>query len=140
MKKRIFVLATLLSLSLLLSGCGAKPLPDGMEEATAGEAGRTIVTLLNEGDYQSVVDQFQPEFREEYGVTADKIAEIMTAIAPAGEFVQFERTLAIGGQSKSYDGDYASVIVYANHAEDNVVYELSFTPDLTLMGLSVKHK
>jgi len=140
MKKRISVIAALLSLALLLSSCGAKPLPDGMEEETVGEAGRSIVNLLAAEEYQTVVDAFHPEFREEYDVTADKVAEIMDTVSAAGPFVQIEKTLAVGGKSDNYAGSYASVVVYAVHEESDVIYELSITPDLALIGLSVKEK
>ena len=140
MKKRISVIAALLSLALLLSSCGAKPLPDGMEEETVGEAGRSIVNLLAAEEYQAVVDAFHPEFREEYDVTADKVAEIMDTVSAAGPFVQIEKTLAVGGKSDNYAGSYASVVVYAVHEESDVIYELSITPDLALIGLSVKEK
>ena len=140
MKKRISVIAALLSLALLLSSCGAKPLPDGMEEETVGEAGRSIVNLLAAEEYQTVVDAFHPEFREEYDVTADKVAEIMDTVSAAGPFVQIEKTLAVGGKSDNYAGSYASVVVYAVHEESDVIYELSITPDLALIGLSVQEK
>ena len=53
MKKRTMGLLTAAVLSaLLLSGCGARPLPSGMEEEAVGQAGQDIVEMLVAQDYQ----------------------------------------------------------------------------------------
>ena len=126
---------------VLLSGCSsARPLPEGMDEETAGQAGRDMVALLTAQDYQSVADAFRPDVKEQYQVTADTIRAAMDTVAGAGAYVKTDRTLAVGGRSESFSGDYASVIVYCEHEEEDVIYEMSFDPDLALLGLSVKEK
>ena len=141
--KKGFVLGLVLALSLtLISGCtSAKPLPESMDEEVTGEAGQAIVAMLAEEDYQGVVDSFRADMKDAYSVTPDAVKDIMDqALAEAGAFVSVDKTLVIGGQSDDFDEDYASVIVYAEHESQDVIYELSFDTDLALLGLGVKQK
>lgn len=140
-KLRIPLLALTLALGLfLLSGCGMRPLPDGMEEETAGEAGRAVVALLAAEDYQAVADAFRADIREELNITAQAIEEVMEVIAEAGPYVSTDQTLAVGGTSDSFDEPFAMVSVYCEHESKDVIYTLSFDTDLVLINLAVKQK
>lgn len=140
-KLRISLLALALIFALsLLSGCGMRPLPQGMEEETAGEAGRAIVALLAAEDYQAVADAFRADIREELNITAQAIEEVMAVIAEAGPYVSTDQTLAVGGTSDSFDEPFAMVSVYCEHESKDVIYTLSFDTDLVLINLAVKQK
>jgi len=140
-KLRISLLALTLILGLsLLSGCGMRPLPEGMDKETAGEAGRAIVALLVAEDYQAVADAFRADIREELDVTAQAIEEVMEVIAEAGPYVSTDQTLAVGGTSDSFDEPFAMVSVYCEHESRDVIYTLSFDTDLVLINLAVKQK
>ena len=140
-KLRIPLLALALIFALsLLSGCDMRPLPDGMEEETAGEAGRAIVALLAAEDYQAVADAFRADIREELNITAQAIEEVMEVIAEAGPYVSTDQTLAVGGTSDSFDEPFAMVSVYCEHESKDVIYTLSFDTDLVLINLAVKQK
>ena len=140
-KLRISLLALALIFALsLLSGCGMRPLPDGMEEETAGEAGRAIVALLAAEDYQAVANAFRADIREELNITAQAIEEVMEVIAEAGPYVSTDQTLAVGGTSDSFDEPFAMVSVYCEHESKDVIYTLSFDTDLVLINLAVKQK
>ena len=66
MKRRWFLLCTVLMLMFLLIGCkvSGHPLPEGMEEDDVLEQGREIVAMLNEGDWQGVYDQLRFDGQE----------------------------------------------------------------------------
>lgn len=137
--KKILRLSPLL-LILLLVSCSARPLPDGMDEETAGQAGRDMVALLTAGDYQGVADAFREDLAQQYSVTPEAIGAIMDTVSPTGTYVKTERTLAVGGGNKDFTEPYASVIVYCEHTDGNVIYEFSFDTQLNLIGLQVKKK
>ncbi len=138
--KRISPLLLSLALLFSLSGCSARPLPDGMDEETAGQAGRDMVALLTARDYQGVAEAFREDMAQQYSVTPEAIGAIMETVSPAGSYVKTERTLAVRGGSKDFTEPYASVIVYCEHTQGNVIYEFSFDTQLDLIGLQVKRK
>ena len=141
LRKKLLPALTLVLLSAaLLSGCGARPLPDGIEEEAAGEAGKEIVQLLLAGNYQAVADAFDPTIRESLGVSAQLISDSISQVLDAGEYLNTYQVMAVGGQSKNYDGDFVTVGIYCEHEEVDIVYELSFDTDLELIGLDAKQK
>lgn len=143
LKKRIRAgaAALLLAAVLPLSGCGkARPLPDGMDEETVGEAAREIVAMLLDEDYRGVADAFRLDVREEYSVTEEAVEEMMGSAAGAGAYVRTTRTLVLGGSSESFDEPYAAAAVYCEHESRDVIYEISFDTGLNVIGLQVKQK
>jgi len=141
MKRRIAGLLALLTLgSLLLSGCGARPVPEGIEEEAAGQAGQAIVELLLAGDYQSVVDSFDPAMRESLALTPEGIQKVVEPALNSGAYISTYKIMAVGGQSKGYDGEYVVVGIYCEHEKMDVVYEMSFDTELELLGLSSKQQ
>lgn len=127
-------------LLLLLAGCGAHPLPEGMEEETVGNAAQAVVDQLNAGDYQGVADAFRADLREELEITADTVKAAMDTAAEAGAYVRTTDILAVGGDRKKFDEPYGVAIVYSEHEAKDVIYELSFDTDMELIGLGVKQK
>ena len=140
--KRFAALGLLLVLTIsLLTGCATKtrPLPKTMEEEVVGEAARKIVTMLVNEDYQGVADAFRQDMKETYSVDADAVKAIVGDIkTEAGAFVEFNKTVAVGGKSKGFDEEYASVVVAAKHENKTVFYEISLDQDLHLLGLGLK--
>ena len=142
MKKKLSaVLALALCLSMSLSGCSkAKPLPEGMDQETVGNAAKEVVSQLIAGEYQTVADTFRDDMQEEYSVTAQTIADVMATVADAGAYVRTEEVLVLGGQSKTFEEPYAAVAVYCEYENKDIVYEMSFDLDLELIGLAAKQK
>lgn len=142
MKRRIFAAAAALCLAavLLLPGCSkARPVPAGMDEQTVGEAAREVVTMLRDGDYQGVADKFRLDMREEYGITADTVRDLMSSVSEAGSYERTTKTLVVGGgENENYDDPFASAAVYCDHESKNVIYEFSFDTDMNLIGMQIK--
>ena len=143
MKKMIRTLAAALPLITALSalsGCSARPLPEGLDEETCGQAGQAIVTMLLDGDYQGVVDAFDPDMRESIDLTTEQVEAVMVPVLDAGAYLNTYQIMAVGGQSKNYSGEYITVGIYCEHEEKDVVYEMSFDTDLELIGLTAEQK
>ena len=143
MKKLTRSLAAALALAatlISLSGCSARPLPEGMDEASCGQAGQAIVSMLLDGDYQGVVDAFDPEMRESIGLTTEQVEAVMVPVLDAGPYLNTYQVMAVGGQSSSYDGELIVVGIYCEHEDKDVVYEMSFDTDLELLGLTAEQK
>ena len=119
MKRRTTgLLAAALLAVLLLAGCGTRPLPSGMEEEAVGQAGQEIVE----------------------GVTADTIQSEMDKVSEAGPYVETIKRMAVGGKNKDYGEDYAVAVIYCEHEEKNIAYQLSFDTDLNLIGIYAEVK
>ena len=140
MKKRMAALLAALTALTLLTGCSARPLPGGMTEEACGEAGKAIVQLLLDGDYQGVADAFDPEMRAALNVTAELVETSISPVLDAGAYLNTYQVMAVGGQNKNYDGDFVTVGIYCEHEDVDVVYEMSFDTDLELIGLDAKQK
>lgn len=141
MKKKVcLILAAALSVCMLLTGCEAKPVPDGMDEAQVADAAQTIVEQLLNQEYQAVADAFRADLKTEYNVTAQTIEDMMARIEKAGAFVAVEETLVRGGRNKDFKEPYAAVTIYCEHEKDDVVYDMSLDMDLALLGLAVDKK
>ena len=136
MKKRIPALLTALILMLGLTSCSVHRLPEGISEEAAAEAGEAVVALLLAGDYQGVVDAFDPDMREKLALTADQVELVMVPVLDAGAYVSTYKIMSVGGQSSGYEGTYVTVGIYCEHEKKDIVYEMSFDTDLELIGLT----
>ena len=140
-KVRFLALGLALVLALALTGCkGSKPLPEGMDLEKTGEAGRQLATMLTEGDYQGVLDQFDPDMLSQYQITADDLGELMASTEECGAFKEITDTVCVGTEAKEFEGTFASVTVYCEHEDGDVIYVFSLDTDLSLLGLQLKTK
>ena len=140
-RNKAWILSLLLVLSVFLfAGCRSSSLPEGVEKDDVEAAGLEILELLKTGEYQAVADAFRADLKEQYAVDADKVAEIMNSVAEAGAFEKISERKMTSGKNDSFSEPYSIAIFYCEHAEEDVVYEMSFDADLTLIGFQVKQK
>lgn len=133
--RRVIGAALALILVLALTGCSGKPLPEGMDEETLLDAGREIVTLLNEGDYQGVYDRMRADGQE--ASTVDDVREAMeNLLDEVGPYVKENDTLATG-QTLDSGEEYGTAVFYCKHEKKNVVYRVAFSAEMELMGFTV---
>ena len=133
--RRVIGAALALILVLALAGCSGKPLPEGMDEETLLDAGREIVTLLNEGDYQGVYDRMRADGQE--ASTVDDVREAMeNLLDEVGPYVKENDTLATG-QTLDSGEEYGTAVFYCKHEKKNVVYRVAFSTEMELMGFTV---
>ena len=127
------MLAAGVLLALALCACSGNPLPDGMEEGALLDAGREVVELLNEQDYQAVYDRMRADGQEASSV--DDLETYMEALLEkAGPYVQEESSMATGQKLDSGER-YGTAVFYCKHEKDDVVYRIAFSTDMELMGL-----
>lgn len=119
----------------LLAGCSGKALPDGMDEEALLDAGREIVTLLNEGDYQAVYDRMRADGQETS--TVDDIREAMeNLLDDVGPYVKENDTL-VTGQKLDSGEEYGTAVFYCKHEKKKAVYRVAFSTEMELMGFTV---
>ena len=119
----------------LLAGCSGKALPEGMDEEALLDAGREIVTLLNEGDYQAVYDRMRADGQETS--TVDDIREAMeNLLDDVGPYVKENDTL-VTGQKLDSGEEYGTAVFYCKHEKKKAVYRVAFSTEMELMGFTV---
>lgn len=140
MKKRLGV--ALLSLVLCFGlGCSCSPnghpLPEGMEESTVLEQGRTIISQLNDGEYTQVYEQL----REDAQALSpeESIASYMeSTLEQAGAYQSESDAMATGQTLDDTGEEYGTAVFYCKHEKKDVLYRIAFDLDMNLMGLEIK--
>ena len=64
----------------------------------------------------------------------------MDKVSEAGPYVETIKRMAVGGKNKDYGEDYAVAVIYCEHEEKNIAYQLSFDTDLNLIGIYAEVK
>lgn len=122
---------------LLLTGCRGSALPAGMEEETLLSAGREVLALLVDGQFEAVHDRLRADQRE--AVPAEDIRELVdSALDGAGAYREIEDAMTTG---QSSDGEsYGVAVFYCAFADGEALIRLAFDPDMELIGISVQRQ
>ena len=133
--KRAAATALGLLLACALVGCSGKPLPEGMDEETLLDAGREIVALLNQGDYQAVYDQMREDGRAVS--TVENVREAMEDLLDEVGAYEEESDCMTTGQELDSGEEYGTAVLYCQHEKKNAVYRIAFSTQMELMGFTV---
>lgn len=127
------VLCALLA-ALVVTGCGGTSLPQGMTEEALIDAGREILLLAVDGDYEAVRERLREDVRET--VTAEEIRSVvLTNVDGAGVYKQIESYMTTGQEA---NGERLGIaVLYCEYAKDDVLFRIAFDEDMCLVGLSV---
>lgn len=134
--KKIFCSAVGLLLSLaLLTGCQGKALPEGMSEDALLEAGKDVMLLVVQGDYQSVLETFRSDVQETLRVE-DIQTLALRQLDGAGVYKQIEKSMTTG---QSSDGEhYGVAVLYCEFSEKDILFRLAFDADMALIGMDIQ--
>lgn len=134
MKKLLLSLALC---ALLLTGCAAKPLPEGMEEDTVIRTGQEIVNLLVAEDYEEVAGRFRADVA--VSVTPEIVQDLMED-ATLGLGIYEGRTDAMA-TGRVVDGvDYGEAVILCEYKKGDVLFRIAFDTDMTLVGMEISEK
>lgn len=139
MKKRILTFCIGLATAFLLCGCTVEgnPLPDGMDETMVLDTGRTIVTELNEGDWQVIYDLLREDAKITTGSPEAIQAHMQAVLEKVGAFQSEEEAMATGQTIKETGEQYATAVFYCQHEKNQAMYRIAFSTDMELIGLQV---
>ena len=134
--KKIFCSAVGLLLSLaLLTGCQGKALPEGMSEDALLEAGKDVMLLVVQGEYQTVLETFRSDVQET--LTVEDIQTLaLRQLDGAGVYKQIEKSMTTG---QSSDGEhYGVAVLYCEFSEKDILFRLAFDADMALIGMDIQ--
>lgn len=136
MKKFVCLCILLCTCLALFTGCKGNPLPQGMDEQELIDAGRDIVTVLNQRDYDAVLAAFRTDIQST--LTTDDIAGLADEVLDkAGPYQYEDDTLATGQTDKASGEFFGVAVILVVHNKDSVLYRVSFDTNMTLLGLSI---
>lgn len=137
MKKRMLAVLVLAGL-VLLCGCrvSGRPLPEGMEADAVLDAGREIVALLNEEDWQEVYGRLRADAKEGASLE-DFQAAVEKNLDKAGAYEKETEAMATGQTIKATGEEYATAVLYCKHEKKSVLYRVAYSTDMELMGIEV---
>lgn len=132
--RRIKSVLCALLVALVVTGCGGTSLPQGMTEEALIDAGREILLLAVDGDYEAVRERLREDVRET--VTAEEIRSVvLTNVDGAGVYKQIESYMTTGQEA---NGERLGIaVLYCEYAKDDVLFRIAFDEDMCLVGLSV---
>lgn len=133
--KRVMGMTLALILVFVLAGCSGKPLPEGMDEETLLDAGREIVALLNQGEYQEVYDRMRADGQAES--TVENIQDAMEDLLDEVGAYKKETDSLATGQTLDSGEEYGTAVLYCKHEKKNAVYRVAFSTQMELMGFTV---
>ena len=134
--KNTFCSAVGLLLSLvLLTGCQGKALPEGMSEDALLEAGKNVMLLVVQGEYQSVLETFRSDVQET--LTVEDIQTLaLRQLDGVGVYKQIEKSMTTG---QSSDGEhYGVAVLYCEFSEKDILFRLAFDADMALIGMDIQ--
>ena len=120
---------------LMLTACGGNELPEGMDDDALFAAGRDVMLLLVNGEYEAVHELLREDQRSLF--TADDIREVVEKeLDGAGVYKQIEKHMVTG---QKIDGQlYGIAVLYCDFSEEDVLIRVSFDAQLQLVGFSLK--
>ena len=135
MRRKIAALAVPVLCLLLLAGCRGKDLPAGMEEQALLDAGREVVLLLVQGEYEAVHALLRED--QQGLVSAEDIQSlVLRQLDGAGVYREIESSMTTG---QSSDGeDYGVAVFYCAYSKDNALFRVAFDQNMFLIGISVQ--
>ena len=138
MKKRLILLAAVLTVLCLPSGCkvSGNPLPEGMEEETVLEQGREVVAQLNGGEWQAVYDALREDAKETSSPEAIQ-AYMEEFLDKAKAYEKETDAMATGQKLKDTGEEYATAVFYCKHEKKSLMYRIAYSTDMELMGIQI---
>lgn len=119
----------------VLTGCAGKSLPEGMEEAELLAAGREVLLLAVEGDYEAVHAMLREDVREV--VTVEEIRSlILTQTDGVGVYKQIEDSMTTAQTAQGET--FGVAVLYCEYSEDDVLFRISFDREMHFIGLAVQ--
>ena len=119
----------------MLTACGGNELPKGMDGDTLISAGREVMLLLVEGEYEAVHEMLREDQRALF--TAADIREVVEReLDGAGIYKQIEDHMTTG--STINNERYGIAVFYCDFSEEDVLIRVSFDAQLQLVGFALE--
>lgn len=136
-KKRICTSVIFCTLLLLLTACGAQPLPEQFEEETVKTSAEQAIAFFNEQDYQSILDMGSAEFQE--ALTVEEFAnQCDPYLEKCGTFKEISKTIFLGNVDKETQAAYGGVVMVGSYEKGTIQFTIGFDEDMELVQFLIR--
>lgn len=120
-----------------MAGCGSTgQLPEGLDETTVDAAAKELLNAMNQRDYERMVELYTdgenfgitPPTAEEWAASVDGILDQL------GDFEGYGDTAYATVEDETF-GTYGVALVKCNYKNQDIVWRVSFTPEMEIIGL-----
>lgn len=136
MRKRMFMLFTLLYAAAIACACSLNALPEGFEEKSVLAKAQSVVHLLINEDYESVAGTFSAQMSARLDARALKNA-LGDSVKRLGAFKEYI-SMAATGSSDAEIGDFAVAVLVCAYEGGTATYTISIDSDGKVCGLYMK--
>ncbi|WP_461183615.1 DUF3887 domain-containing protein [Virgibacillus kimchii] len=127
--RKVFIMMCGAVMVLLLVACGGNNVDGSTSEKYITQA-KEIISLLNEGDYETVHSKFDEEMKT--GLPVEDMEELTPIIEESGNFEEIDKASV-----EEKDGLYVAVLV-GNYSDDNRVFTITFNDSEEVAGLFIQ--
>jgi len=140
MKRLLNLGLLLLVIQLLLISLTACSSSDSLastfSKEKVSEKSKIIVELLNDKNYEKVVDNFSTDLKAQLNADLLK-TNLDPVLVKAGNFNEFKSETIVGKKLED-KSDYAVEVIVCSYENTNLTYTISFDENMDLIGLYVK--
>lgn len=137
-RKGVFIKGVgLCILILVMTACGAQPLPEGFDEETVKAEAEKAIGYFNDQDYQSILDMGSDAFQElltveEFAVQCDPYLE------KCGEYQEIAKTIVLGNVDQETQEAFGGVVMVGNYKEGTIQFTIAFDEDMKLVQFLIR--
>lgn len=127
----------MLGMLLMLTACGAQPLPEQFEEDTVKASAEQAIGFFNEQDYQSILDMGSAEFQEV--LTVEEFAnQCDSYLEKCGAFKEISKTIFLGNVDKETQAAYGGVVMVGSYEKGTIQFTIAFNEDMEIIQFVIR--
>ena len=133
---KLIVTSFMLGLVFFLGACAPKGLPEGFDEANVTAIAKEVIVQMSEGDFEAVVEQFNPEMKKALDAKAleDSVGGMLKDL---GDF-KGHKKVSITSSKNEEIGEFAVAIITSTYENGNATYTISVDKSDQIVGLYLK--
>lgn len=133
MKKAVSIILIIITI-FSLAACAANKLPEGFSEEEVLSKAKSVVTLLNEKNFEGVTELYSDVMNSDAAELEKALSKQLEGL---GDFKDFSSN-AVGASSAPEIGDFAVVILVCAYDNGKATYTISIDKDNRICGLFMK--
>lgn len=122
---------------LLLTACGAQPLPEQFDEETVKAEAEKAIEYFNNHDYQSIIDMGSDAFQEL--LTEENFAAQSEPYhEKCGDFQEIAKTIVLGNVNQETQESFGGVVMVGSYQEGTIQFTIAFDEDMKLVQFIIR--